>query len=143
MLAGASARHTVHLWNIQHGEMVARLGGHRSSVHAVAFSPDGHTLASGSVDQTIRLWQMPTGTPCQILEGHRDTVLCLTFSPDGTTLLSGSSDEDIRQWDVESGDCLRTLRAQGPYAGMNITDATGLTAVQRTALLALGAVEDA
>jgi WD40 repeat protein len=32
------------------------LTGRTDSVNAVAFSPDGHTLASGSADHTIRLW---------------------------------------------------------------------------------------
>jgi WD40 repeat protein len=42
----------------------ARLGqpltGHTGFVRAVAFSPDGHTLATGSAgtDHTIRLWEM-------------------------------------------------------------------------------------
>jgi WD40 repeat protein len=35
------------------------LTGHSSAVYAVAFSPDGHTLASGSFDQTVRLWNVP------------------------------------------------------------------------------------
>jgi WD40 repeat protein len=29
---------------------------HTNNVNTVAFSPDGHTLASGSTDHTIRLW---------------------------------------------------------------------------------------
>jgi WD40 repeat protein len=35
------------------------LTGHTSSVWGAAFSPDGHTLATGSDDRTIRVWDLP------------------------------------------------------------------------------------
>ena len=34
------------------------LTGHTDTVYSVAFSPDGHTLASGSADDTVRLWNL-------------------------------------------------------------------------------------
>jgi serine/threonine protein kinase/WD40 repeat protein len=38
-----------------------KLEGHTNSIFALAFSPDGKTLASGSMDQTVKLWDTATG----------------------------------------------------------------------------------
>jgi WD40 repeat protein len=75
------------------------------------------------------------------MAGHTNLIWSVSFSADGRTIASGSQDERIKLWDVEAGECLKTLRAERPYEGMNITGVTGLTQAQKATLLALGAVE--
>ena len=57
--------------------------GHDDRVLAVAFSPDGKTLASENGGVT--LWQVSTGQELLLLE-HTFPVTSLAFSPDGKVL---------------------------------------------------------
>jgi WD40 repeat protein len=51
----------IRLWDVASRREIASLLGHSHSVFALAFSPDGKTLASGSMDQTVKLWEVPSG----------------------------------------------------------------------------------
>jgi WD40 repeat protein len=85
------------------------LSGHQREVYSVAFSPDGHLLASGSGDNTIKLWEVASGALRQTLGGHQYMVESVAFSPDGRRLASGSEDGTIKLWDVAKGTLKQTL----------------------------------
>ena len=81
---------------------VALLTAHTSAVKCLAFSPEGHILASGGEDGTILLWHRSTGAQ-KVLTGSTKSVSNLVFSPDGQTLASGSGGT-IQFWDTITGE---------------------------------------
>ena len=49
------------LWDVAARDEVRWLRGHTNTIWALAFSPDGKTLASGSADQTVKFWDTASG----------------------------------------------------------------------------------
>jgi hypothetical protein len=83
---------------------------HEHSVHSVAFSPDGRTLATGSLDTNARLWEVATGKEIATMRGHEQSVQSVAFSPDGRTLATGSWDSTARLWEVATGKEIAAFR---------------------------------
>lgn len=74
---------------------------------AVAFSPDGRTLAVATRDRLIRLWEVGTREFIRQIDlGPECVAYALTFSPDGRRLAAGDSLGRIRQWDPATGKAL-------------------------------------
>jgi WD40 repeat protein len=81
--------------------VIAGLGDER--YWAVAFSPDGYSVAFGSQDHGIHVWDTVTGTQTMTINGHSNVVWALGFSRDGQFLVSGSEDKTIRVWNFTAG----------------------------------------
>jgi WD40 repeat protein len=59
-----------------------------SEVRALAFTPDGRTLAAAGKGRAIRLWDPATGQELLTLPVDADQVNDLKFSPDGRALVA-------------------------------------------------------
>ncbi|MHB8736876.1 MAG: WD40 repeat domain-containing protein, partial [Terriglobales bacterium] len=83
-------------------------------VWALAFAPDGKSLATAGQDQTLRLWNPATGTELRRFQGAKNKWVCLAFSSDGKVLASVNTVGDsIQLWDVATGEALRAFKV-GP-----------------------------
>jgi WD40 repeat protein/tetratricopeptide (TPR) repeat protein len=85
---------------------------HPAGVSAVAWSPDGRTLATACWDRTTRLWDMGTGKPRGEPVRHEKWVTGLAFSPDGKTLLTVGNHKVVT-WEVQTGRRLAELSHNG------------------------------
>ncbi len=86
----------------QQAALLGTLNGHTDPVYAVAWSPDGKTIATAGFDNTVRLWEAATRKEIKSLEGHSKLVLAVAFSPDGRQLASASLDNFAKVWDGTS-----------------------------------------
>jgi WD40 repeat protein len=65
----------------------------------------------------------------------------VALSADGQLVASGGLDGTVQLWKASTGSHLRTMQIERRYERLAMTGLTGITDAQRTALLALGAVE--
>jgi WD40 repeat protein len=110
-IASSGDDYLVRLWDPATGQEKATLRGHHALVSTLAFSSDGHTLASGSFDThyptSIIVWDIATLSRRFFMRSSGKAVRSIAFHPDGRTLASVSGDlyvyDQVMIWDTNSG----------------------------------------
>ncbi len=121
IVACARADGSVQIWDIAGAWKLARTIGTGSEdsplvsrVCAVAFSPDGSTLATGggipSRTGELKLWSVSDGKLSrELVDAHSDTAFGISFSADGKYVASCSADKFLKVFTVADGKLARSL----------------------------------
>ena len=111
-LIATLTNHTIRLWDGEEGELTKELQGHSDFIWSLAFSSDGHWLASGGSDGSIGLWDVRNPAQAHLvttLHGHAERLFCVAFSPDAKWIASAGADHTICLWEIESQQKIRTF----------------------------------
>jgi WD40 repeat protein len=110
----------LNLWDVATGKPIATLERRSKGYGAVAFGPDGRTVAGGDrFHETVKLWDVTTGKSTSTLVGRKYSgASSLAFSPDGKMLASGGYglDGTVILWDTTTGKTLATLGQDNSYS---------------------------
>ncbi|MEM7534912.1 MAG: effector-associated domain EAD1-containing protein [Chloroflexota bacterium] len=126
----ASADESVHIYDVDSGELVSEFTGHTAEVLDVVWHPEDGQLASASFDGTVRLWDIETGESSVYRADN--TLNGLTWSPDGKMIAAASTSGAAWLWDIASDEQRLVNQYSGAAASVAWDDSSRLLAVGLT-----------
>jgi WD40 repeat protein len=114
LLTAAFLDGNLRLWDAASGAPRGGLPTTPSCGNAVAFAPDGATLAVVRGDGAVSLWDVAGRRERGILSTSGAMLQSLAFSPDGRQLATGGADGAVRLWDMAQALGGRDSSAQPP-----------------------------
>lgn len=118
-LATAGADGLAKVWDATTGELLLTFSEHTDSLHSLAYSPNGRTIATTSdeSDASVKVWDAQTGRVVYTLTGHPVRVWGLAFSPDSRYLVTGGARGVIKLWDMTTGKEVYTVYDGSDHIG--------------------------
>jgi WD40 repeat protein len=111
LVAVSGTGRIVHLYRTSTGELVSswRIAQRVSPLLALAFSPNGRTLAVGTDVGKVLLLDVATGKVAGQLLGPSSPISAFAFSRDGTLLAGGGYDQRTWLWNIATRKVVRTF----------------------------------
>jgi WD40 repeat protein len=132
------------LWSVPGGDLLKSFGGYQSWVSALAYSPDGASLAAiyWVPDFLVQVWQLPEGKASFTLTGGDFSRVA--FSPDGQTLATVAVNEEYGQYGQQAGVVQLWSASDGKeIARLGLEDAVSVAFSPDSHILATGSVNGA
>jgi WD40 repeat protein len=92
-------------------EPIVTLSAHQPQAIAVAFSPDGKSMATSGANRFVTVREPATGEIRQVFTGHPGLVHEVAFSPGSTLLASAGAEGIVILWSLESGKKILSMQA--------------------------------
>jgi WD40 repeat protein len=116
LIAAAYTDHTVCVWNLASGELLAQISAHRFPITSVALDAKGQNLLTSSLDGSVKVWPLPIeGKPPQsiaakmILTTHERGTTGVVFHPNGTQFYTSGVEGTIKLWDLPAGNLVKAF----------------------------------
>lgn len=125
--------------------LVHTLAAHVSEVSDLAFSPDGHQLASVGMDAAAHIWEVGSGEVVASLRQQTGILTGVAWHPDGLSLALGSGDWGVYLWRwLDPGSDIPRLRGhQGGVARVVFAGPETLASAGRDGVIHLWNLEEA
>lgn len=108
--ATASYDKLAKIWQVETGETVGVLKGHKRGLWDINFYKFDKLIVTGSGDKTIKIWSLLDFTCKKTLEGHTNSIQRVKFfNKNHPQLLSCGADGLIKIWDYKLGEIIKSL----------------------------------
>lgn len=100
-----------------------------NTVRAIAFSPDGKTLAAGDRAGELHLYNVKTGREVESIKIEGTTILGIDYSHDGKFIAAAGSDKTVRVYDAQTLEQRQSFTGhQGPVYSVSFSQDSPLLA---------------